>query len=160
MIWRLAPASVAAWPDGQAAPGLRPAGRGRAQDPSLRRPGFWGLDGGARTEHQRAHHARGAASAIHRGEIVPRHLSIAGFTHDLAGGLHAVAEAARVAARLAARQLAAVGVDRKGSLDGGVGGLIEVPDLALLANTRVFEAHGHENGVSVIEFQELHVSRA
>ncbi len=118
------------------------------------------LEGGARTEHQRAHHACGAPSAIHERQIVAGHLPFTGLAHDLASRLHYVPEATGVAYRLAARELPAVGIDGKGPLVGGVGVPVEVADLTLLADSRIFEAHGREDGVSVVEFGELHLPGA
>src|SRR5262249_13524547 len=107
-------------------------------------------------EDQRAHLARNAPSAVDHTEVVFGHLAWPRPTHNLARGLDHVAEAARQA-RLATGDLAALRVDREGSLVGRVRRLVEGADLALLAEAGVLQRRRHQDRVAVVELRELHV---
>lgn len=87
---------------------------------------------------------------------MPWNLALTGPSHDLAHAFDDVPEPA-CQTRLPAGKLAAIGVDGKTSLIGGISGFIKRTDLTLLDKTRIFEAHGREDGVSIIEFSELDI---
>ncbi len=84
-------------------------------------------------------------------------LAFSGLAHDLAGRLNYMSETAAPAHWLAGRKLAAIGVDGESPLVGGIHGIVERADFPLLAESRIFEAHGLEDGVSVVDFGELDV---
>ena len=56
-------------------------------------------------------------------------------------------------------ELAAVGVYGEGTFVGCISFCEERTDFALLHESCIFEAHGHEDGVSIVEFGELHIRR-
>jgi len=91
---------------------------------------------------------------------VPGHLASSRLTADLPGGLNDLLGAAGAhGVQLPRAKLAAIGVDGEIALVGGVVAVQEVPDLSLGAQPGIFEAHGLENGVSVVEIGELDVLR-
>ena len=58
-----------------------------------------------------------------------------------------------------AGDLATIGIDGEASLVGGIDRIIEGADLTFLTESRIFEAHGREDGISVIELGELNILR-
>ena len=109
-------------------------------------------------EDQRAHFARRAPSTVHHAQVVFGHLAWARATHDLSCAFDHVAKASGEEG-LPRGELSAVGVDREATLVCRVGRLLEGADLALFHESSVFEAHGHEDRVSIVELGELHVPR-
>jgi hypothetical protein len=77
--------------------------------------------------------------------------------HNLAGRFNDVSKSASTANRLTRRYLTAIGIDRKTPSIGGIHGIVEGPDFTLLAKTRIFEAHGREDGISIVDFGELNI---
>ncbi len=78
-------------------------------------------------------------------------------SHDLPYSLDNVTEAPCTTHGLPSGELSAVSVYGKRTFICGVRGVEEVPDITLLAEAGVFEAHGLENRVSVVELGKLHV---
>ncbi len=85
------------------------------------------------------------------------HLPVIGSAHDLANSFDHMAEATGPAHRLAAGKLASIGVDGEFSLVSCIHRVEEWANLALLADSGVFEAHGLKNRVSIVKFSELNV---
>ncbi len=77
--------------------------------------------------------------------------------HQLTDGLTNVPKASASAHRLAAGKLAAFGIDGEAPFVRCVHRVKEGTDFSLSAEARVFEAHGLEDRVSIIEFGELNI---
>jgi hypothetical protein len=77
--------------------------------------------------------------------------------HNLAGCFNDVSKSASAANRLTRRYLTAIGIDWKTPFIGGIHGIVKGTDFTLFAKTRIFEAHGREDGISVVNFGELHI---
>jgi len=118
------------------------------------------LHSGFGAEYERAHHARSASSTVDHAQVVPGHLTIFSPPHHLARSLDDVPEPARPANRLTGGKLPSVCVNRERSFIGCVHGLIKGANLALFAESGIFEADGREDGVSIVELGKLDVSRA
>src|ERR671931_113005 len=112
---------------------------------------------GLRAKYERAHHARGTPSTVHKAQGVLGNLALSSPAHDLAGRLNHVSETTRPAHRLATGDLAAVGIDGETPLVGRIHRIKEGANLSLLAESSIFEAHGREDGISIIDFGELDV---
>src|SRR5262249_51691286 len=112
---------------------------------------------GLRAKYERAHHARGTPSTVDHGQVVLGDLTLSGATHNLARRLNHVSETTRPAHRLAARYLAAVSVHGEAAFVGRIDGIKERANLALLTEASIFEAHGREDGVSIVEFGKLDI---
>ena len=91
---------------------------------------------------------------------MPRHLPLARLAADLPHCLHdllATTGAGRV--QLSGGKLSTVSVYREVAFVGGVVAVQEVANLTLGAEARILEAHGLQDGVSVIEIGKLHIFR-
>ena len=117
------------------------------------------LEGVLGPEDQRAHFARRAASTIHHAQVVVFDLAFTRLAHDLAHAFNHVAKAAGQT-RLPARELAAIGINRETAFVRGIGGFVKRTDLTFFAKPGIFEAHGREDSISIVEFSELHILRA
>src|SRR5262249_44502587 len=112
---------------------------------------------GLRAKYERAHHARGTPSTVDHCQVVLGDLALPGPAHNLAGRLDHVSETPGPAHRLATRYLAAVSVHGEAALVGRIDGIKKRANLALLAEASIFEAHGREDGISIVEFGELYI---
>ena len=110
-------------------------------------------------ENKRAHFARGAASTIHQTQVVVLDLALTRLAHDLAHPFDHVTETARQA-RLATRELTTIGINRETAFICRISGFVKRTDLTLFAKPSIFEAHGREDGISIIKFGELHILRS
>ncbi len=81
-------------------------------------------------------------------------------THQLTHPFYDVSEAASTTHGLAGGYLTAVSIDRKAPVIRGINRVIERTDFTLLAESGIFEAHGREDGISIIHFGELHLLRS
>jgi hypothetical protein len=118
------------------------------------------LQCGLRAKYERAHHARGAASPVDKGKIVLGDLPLPCPPHDLTGRFDDVPKATGAADRLSGRYLTAIGIDRETAFVGGINRIVKGSDLTFFAKTGIFEAHGREDGISIVHFGELHVLRS
>src|SRR5919109_3134642 len=66
---------------------------------------------GLRAKYERAHHARGTPSTVNKAQGVLGNLELSSSAHDLAGCLNHVPKTNRPTHRLAAPELAAVGIE-------------------------------------------------
>src|SRR5215510_11548517 len=112
---------------------------------------------GLRAKYERAHHARGTPSTVDKAQGMLGNLALSSPAPDLAGGLNHVSKTACPAHRLATRDLAAVGIDGKAPFVGRIYRIEEGANFALLAESGIFEAHGREDGISIVDFGELDV---
>ena len=112
---------------------------------------------GFRAKYERAHHARGTPSTVDEAQGVLGNLALSSPAHDLAGRLNHVSETTRPAHRLATGDLAAVGIDREAPFVGRIYSIEEGTNFSLLAESGIFEAHGREDGISIVDFGELDV---
>jgi hypothetical protein len=117
------------------------------------------LQCGLSAEYERAHHARGTASTVDKGKVVLRDLPLPGPPHDLTGRFDDVPKATGAADRLSGGYLAAIGIDRKTAFIGGVDRIVKGSDLTFFAKTGIFEAHGREDGISIVHFGKLYILR-
>lgn len=117
------------------------------------------LQSGLRAEYERAHHAPGTASTVNEGKVVLGDLPLPCPSHDLTGRFNDMPKATGTANRLPGRYLTAIGINRKTTFVGGVNRIVKGPDLTFFAKTGIFEAHGREDGISIIHFGELHILR-
>src|SRR5262249_52878195 len=112
---------------------------------------------GLRAKYERAHHARGTPSTVDHCQVVLGDLTLPGAAHNLAHRLDHVSETTSPAHRLAAGYLATVSIDGEAAFVGRIDGIKERANLTLLAETGIFEAHGREDGISIVEFSKLHI---
>lgn len=113
-----------------------------------------------RAEYERAHHARGTASTVDESEVVLGDLALPCPPHDLAGRFDDMPKSTGAANRLPGGYLTAIGIDWKTAFVGGVNRIVKGSDLTFFAKTGIFEAHGREDGISIVHFGELHVLRS
>ena len=121
--------------------------------------GIGRLSGGFGAEYERAHHARGAPSTVDHAQVVLGNLTLPGPSHHLTNSLDDVSESSGPAHGLSGGKLSAIGVYGKLALVGCVHGIIKGANLALFAESSIFEADGREDGVSIVELGKLYVSR-
>ena len=112
---------------------------------------------GLRAKYERAHHARGTPSTVNKAQGVLGNLALSSPAHDLAGCLNHVPKTTRPTHRLATRDLATVGIDGEAPLVGRIDRIEEGANFSLLAESGIFEAHGREDGISIVDFGELDV---
>lgn len=112
-----------------------------------------------RAKYERAHHAPGAASTVDKGQVVLGDLPLPGPSHDLTGRFNDMPKPTGATNRLTGRYLTAIGVNGKTAFVGGVNRIVKGSDLTFFAKTGIFEAHGREDGISIIHFGELHILR-
>src|SRR5215471_4211508 len=112
---------------------------------------------GLRAKYERAHHARGTPSTVDHRQVVLSDLALPSAAHNLARRLNHVSEPPSSAHWLAARYLATISVHGEGAFVGRIDGIKERANFALLAEASIFEAHGREDGVSIVEFGELDI---
>jgi len=112
---------------------------------------------GLRAKYERAHHARGTPSTVDEAQGVLGNLALSSPAHDLAGRLNHMSKTASPTHRLAAGDLAAVGIDREAPFVGRIHRIEEGANLSLLAESSIFEAHGREDGISIVDFGKLDV---
>ena len=112
---------------------------------------------GFRAKYERAHHARGTPSTVDEAQGVLSNLALSSPAHDLAGRLNHVSKTARPTHRLATRDLATVGIDGEAPFVGRIHRIEEGANFALLAESSIFEAHGREDGISIVDFGKLDV---
>src|SRR6266446_6163954 len=148
--WRLAASQK-----GRVNSGLRGLGRGLVY--SVAMAILLCLLCGFRAKYERAHHARGTPSTVDEAQGVLGNLALSSPAHDLAGRLNHVSETTRPTDRLATGDLAAVSIDREAPFVGRIHRIKEGADLSLLAESSIFEAHGREDGISIVDFGELDV---
>src|SRR5712692_3991806 len=148
--WRLAASQK-----GRVNSGLRGLGRGLVYSGAIAI--LLCLLCGLRAKYERAHHARGTSSAVDEAQGVFGDLAFSSPAHDLAGRLNHVSETTSPAYRLAGGDLTTVGIDGKAPFVGRIDRIEEGADFPLLAESSIFEAHGREDGVSIVDFGELHV---
>src|SRR5262245_58270559 len=108
---------------------------------------------GLRAKYERAHHARGTPSTVDHCQVVLSHLALPGAAHNLARRLNHVSEPSGATYWLATRYLATVSVHGEAAFIGRIDGIKEWANLALFAEASIFEAHGREDGVSIVEFE-------
>ena len=118
------------------------------------------LQCGFGAKYERAHHARGTASTIDEGQVVLGDLALPCPSHHLPGGFNDVPKTTGAANRLASGYLTAIGIDRKTAFVGGVDRIVKRANLPFLTEAGIFEAHGREDGISIIHFGELHLLRS
>src|SRR4029453_9502577 len=148
--WRLAASQ-----NGRVNSGLRGLGRGLVY--SVAMAILPCLFCGFRAKYERAHHARGTPSTVDEAQVVLGNLALSSPAHDLAGRLNHVSKTARATHRLATGDLAAVGIDGEAPFVGRINRIKEGTDFSLLTETSIFEAHGREDGISIVDFGELDV---
>ena len=148
--WRLAASQK-----GRLNSGLRGLGRGFIYSAAIAL--LPSLLCGIRAKYERAHHARGTSSAVDEAQGVFGDLAFSSPAHDLAGRFNHVSKTASPAYRLAGGDLTTVGIDGKAPFVGRIDSIEEGTDFSLLAESSIFEAHGREDGVSIVDFGELHV---
>src|SRR5262245_31101450 len=148
--WRLAASQK-----GRVNSGLRGLGRGLVYSVAIAM--FPCLLCGFRAKYERAHHARGTSSTVDEAQGVLGNLALSSPAHDLASCLNHVSETTRPTHRLATGDLATVGIDREAPFVGGIHRIEEGANLSLLAESSIFEAHGREDGISIVDFGELDV---
>ena len=112
---------------------------------------------GLRAKYERAHHARGTPSTVDEAQGVLGDLALSSPAHDLADRLNYVSETASPTHRLAAGDLATVSIDGEAPFVGRIDSIEEGADFSLLAESSIFEAHGREDGVSIVDFGELDI---
>src|SRR5215813_11591386 len=150
--WRLAASQK-----GRVSSGLRGLGRGLVYSVAMAL--LLCLLCGFRAKYERAHHARGTPSTVDEVQGVLGNLALSSPAHDLAGCLNDVPETTRPAHRLATGDLAAVGIDGEAAFVGRIHRIKEGTDFSLLAESSIFEAHGREDGISIVDFSKLDVLR-
>jgi hypothetical protein len=84
-------------------------------------------------------------------------LALSSPAHDLAGRLNHVSETTRPTYRLATGDLATIGIDREAPFVGRIHRIEEGANFSLLAESSIFEAHGREDGISIVDLGELDV---
>jgi len=112
-----------------------------------------------RAEYERAHHAPGAASTVDKGKVVLGDLPLPCPPHDLTGRFDDMPKSTGAANRLPGRYLTTISVNRKTTFVSGVNRIVKGSNLTFFAKTGIFEAHGREDGVSIIHFGELYILR-
>ena len=117
------------------------------------------LQSGLGAKYERAHHAPGTASTIDEGKVVLGDLALPCPSHDLTGRFNDMPKTTGATNRLPGRYLTAIGINRKTAFVGGVNRIVKWTNLTLFAKTGIFEAHGREDGISIIHFGELHIFR-
>src|SRR5262249_10848627 len=110
-----------------------------------------------RARYARAPQPRGTPSTVDEARVVFSPLALSSPAHDLAGCLNHVSETTRPTHRLATGDLAAVSIDREAPFVGRIHRIKEGANLSLLAESGIFEAHGREDGISVVDLGELDV---
>jgi len=110
-----------------------------------------------RAKYERAHHARGTSSAVDEAQGVFGDLAFSSPAHNLAGCLNYVSETTSPTYRLAGGDLTTVGIDGKAPFVGRIDRIEEGADFSLLAESSIFEAHGREDGVSIVDFGEVDI---
>src|SRR5262249_22396341 len=146
--WRLAASQK-----GRVNSGLRGLGRGLVYSVAMAL--LLCLHCGFRAKYERAHHARGTPSTVDEAQGVLGHLALSSPANNLAGRLNHVSEPTRPTHRLATRDLAAVSIDREAPFVGRIHRIKEGANFSLLAESSIFEAHGREDGISIVDFGEL-----
>ena len=117
------------------------------------------LQCGLRAKYERAHHAPGAASTIDEDKVIPSDLALPCPPHDLTGRFNNVSKATSATNWLPGRYLTAIGINRKTAFVGSVNRIVKWTYLTFFAKTGIFEAHGREDGISIIHFGKLHILR-
>src|SRR5262249_54753170 len=112
---------------------------------------------GFRAKYERAHHARGTPSTVDEAQGVLGNLALSSPAHDLAGRLDHVSKTTCPTHWLATGNLATISIDREASFVGRIHRIKEGTDLSLLAESGIFEAHGREDGISIVDFGKLDV---
>ena len=112
---------------------------------------------GFRAKYERAHHARGTPSTVDEAQGMLGNLALSSPAHNLAGRLNDVSETTGPAHRLATGDLAAVGIDREAPFVSRIHSIKEGANFPLLAESSIFEAHGREDGISIVDFGKLDV---
>jgi hypothetical protein len=112
---------------------------------------------GLRAKYERAHHARGTPSTVDEAQGVLGNLALFSPAHDLAGRLNHMSETTRPTHWLATGDLATVGIDGEAPFVGRIYRIEEGANFSLLAESSIFEAHGREDGISIVDFGELDV---
>src|SRR4030095_8089469 len=148
--WRLAASQK-----GRVNSGLRGLGRGLVYSVAIAMLPC--LLCGFRAKYERAHHARGTPSTVDEAQGVLGNLALSSSAHDLAGRLNHVSKNTRPNHWLANRDLAAVGIDREAPFVGRIHRIKEGANVSLLAESSIFEAHGREDGITIVDFGELDV---
>jgi len=88
---------------------------------------------------------------------MPGNLALSSPVHDLAGCFNDVSETTSPTYRLATGDLAAVSIDGEAPFVGRIHRVEEGADFSLLAESSIFEAHGREDGVSIVDFGEVDI---
>jgi hypothetical protein len=148
--WRLAASQK-----GRVNSGLRGLGRGLVYSVAIAIPPC--LLCGFRAKYERAHHARGTPSTVDEAQGMLGNLALSSPAHDLAGRLNHVSETTRPTYRLATGDLATIGIDREAPFVGRIHRIEEGANFSLLAESSIFEAHGREDGISIVDLGELDV---
>jgi len=148
--WRLAASQK-----GRVNSGLRGLGRGFVYSVAMTL--LLCLLCGIRAKYERAHHARGTPSTVDEAQGVLGNLALSSPAHDLAGRLNDVSETTGPTYRLATGNLAAIRVNGKAPFVGRIHRVEEGADFSLLAESSIFEAHGREDGVSIVDFGEVDI---
>ena len=110
-----------------------------------------------RAKYERAHHARGTTSTVDEAQGMLGNLALSSPVHDLAGCFNDVSETTSPTYRLATGDLAAVSIDGEAPFVGRIHRVEEGADFSLLAESSIFEAHGREDGVSIVDFGEVDI---
>src|SRR5262245_34925034 len=150
--WRLAASQK-----GRVNSGLRGLGRGLVY--SVAMTSLPCLLCGLRAKYERAHHARGTPSTVDEAQGMFGNLALSSPAHDLAGRLNHVSKTTRPTHRLATGDLATISIDGEASFVGRIHRIKEGTNFSLLAESGIFEAHGREDGISIVDFGKLDVLR-